>query len=799
MRKKSRNTVRKLFLISVMGILFLIFGGTYKKVLAETPWEEAGLMKPYLTSLEVTPIGMFAGELNPNYWELPYNGIHFSPTSSNGTIWQKTGLKNQGVTDIYYAKEKIYATTMYSSAENTAGLYESSDWGKNWTNIGINTPAKSVAVAGDSILLGTYTQGLWRSTDSGQTWTKVELFVQEDEPIYRVEDIFILEDIIYVKAYGGIKRFFSSQNNGETWEREFWLETFDAHDIWEYDNLLYVGTEWHGIIVSKDYKTMHKVLVDLAHTSNPTIYKSGTYFFLASVERESNRLEIYISKDQGRNWQSTGLLEITNARGTPIIKGTHGTDSWIFALIPNKGIYRKKIIFSKEKEPFLGSLWENQKPNQLLNKITSFFDHEYPLFGYSLFAEQKDIADKTLNFLGQEGKEPEIYYSSHNGYDFALPFGTKITAPADGLLSGHYCISCGNMLYIDHPNGYRTVYMHLQSEGLKAQSWEKNIPVKEGDVLGKVGMTGNTTGPHLHFQVHLISNSNIFLHPKSLIDPFGWWNNSKHDPFALLQWEDVLGTHSGNSSKYLWKEEITLEGVKKAFSGQPLLLDLNNVNIQIPSGTHNLPLAFHLAYSTPPTPPDKKLEYAQNSSITIQAYELSGEKISQLKDFITVRIALSMEELTNIKIDTLAIYHFNEITKLWEKLESVFYEDTLFIEAQTDSISSFAVFGEKLEQTEPTTTVLYTGNSSDHWFTEYPLVTMSTEPNCRIFYSLFGEFWEEYTQPFYIEQEGIVRLRYRSMRPNGETESVRVAWVRIDTMNKVKKTMFIYGTQLNIQ
>jgi murein DD-endopeptidase MepM/ murein hydrolase activator NlpD len=788
--------------ITVVILILSVF--LTKTAKAETTWKTTGLMKPNITSLKVTPMGLFAGEFNTKYWELPFNGIYFSPINSNGSTWEKSGLAGLGVTDIEYLNNKIYTTTFYSTDQKQAGLYYSEDWGNNWEHIGPNLPAKSIGVTEGKIFLGTFDQGLWISKDQGSTWKKINLSLEAESTtvnINRVEKIFIMDGLIIVEGYGGIIHFFSSRDEGETWEREEWLEVLRAHDFLMYSNLLYVATDYLGIQISKDYKNSFSTAGEFYNEPVLSLYKIGINLYATVLRKSDNKLEIYESSNQGITWYSTGISEIVETENINEIQGMFGNSSFIFANIPNKGIYRRDVIFTKEKEPFLGSLWQNQKPNDLLNRITSFFDHEYPFLGSSLFSEPKEFADSTVNFLGQEGEEPEIYYSSHNGYDFGLPYGTEILAPADGLVSGHYCIPCGNTLFIDHPNGYRTVYMHLQKDGLIAQSWEKNLPVNEGDVIGKVGMTGNTTGPHLHFQVYKPAyGAQLWeiMHPKNLLDPFGWKNDFKYDPWAFFKWQDPFGDHSGTASKDLWKEDITLNEIKKAFNGQPLLMDLRNINIQIPSTTYSTPLSFQLAYITPPSSQEKSLKYIDDTSLGITALKATGEKISQLSDFITIRIALTLENIQDVIWDTLAIYHWNDAEKIWEKLLSNFDSETLVLEAQTNRISQFAVFGEKTVIEYPHTSASLTGDQTDYWYTEYPLVTLESEQTSKILYSLYGEFWEEYTKPFYIEGNGIVRLRYRSIGNNGLVEPLQVLWVRIDRYNKPRKTLFIKGTQLTI-
>jgi len=56
----------------------------------------------------------------------------------------------------------------------------------------------------------------------------------------------------------------------------------------------------------------------------------------------------------------------------------------------------------------------------------------------------------------------------------------------------------GNIVGIDHGNGYRTFYAHLSERMVEAGD-----TVQKGDVIGKVGDSGRTTGPHLHYEVHV--------------------------------------------------------------------------------------------------------------------------------------------------------------------------------------------------------------------------------------------------------------------------------------------------------
>jgi murein DD-endopeptidase MepM/ murein hydrolase activator NlpD len=85
----------------------------------------------------------------------------------------------------------------------------------------------------------------------------------------------------------------------------------------------------------------------------------------------------------------------------------------------------------------------------------------------------------------------------HNGLDIAAPAGNKVYAARDGQVKAvGFDGVLGNYLILQHPGGYMTVYGHLES-----RSVELNDFVNSGNIVGKVGSTGATTGPHLHFEV----------------------------------------------------------------------------------------------------------------------------------------------------------------------------------------------------------------------------------------------------------------------------------------------------------
>lgn len=96
------------------------------------------------------------------------------------------------------------------------------------------------------------------------------------------------------------------------------------------------------------------------------------------------------------------------------------------------------------------------------------------------------------------GTVSQPFHGGHNGIDFAAPTGTPIVAAGPGRVSmaGWSPNGGGNEIHIDHPNGLQTWYAHLSSFAAKVGDM-----VRPGGLIGRVGSTGNSTGPHLHYMV----------------------------------------------------------------------------------------------------------------------------------------------------------------------------------------------------------------------------------------------------------------------------------------------------------
>jgi murein DD-endopeptidase MepM/ murein hydrolase activator NlpD len=113
------------------------------------------------------------------------------------------------------------------------------------------------------------------------------------------------------------------------------------------------------------------------------------------------------------------------------------------------------------------------------------------------------VSNKDLNRLASGfGHRIDPIYKTvkmHAGLDFAAPQGTPIYATADGTITtaGNTNNGYGNHVVINHSYGYETLYGHMVR--VKARAGQA---VKRGEVIGWVGSTGKSTGPHCHYEVH---------------------------------------------------------------------------------------------------------------------------------------------------------------------------------------------------------------------------------------------------------------------------------------------------------
>ena len=177
---------------------------------------------------------------------------------------------------------------------------------------------------------------------------------------------------------------------------------------------------------------------------------------------------------------------------------------------------RKNDAFQILHETFVDEDGEWYSNGKIIYTYMSVQNKEFPLYRYETdkFSGYFDIngksAEKALMKTPINGaklsstfgmrKHPILGYNKkHTGTDFAAPLNTPVMASGTGtIVRAKWCGGGGNCIKIKHNSTYSTVYAHLSkfANGIKS-----GTKVKQGKIIGYVGSTGLSTGPHLHYEV----------------------------------------------------------------------------------------------------------------------------------------------------------------------------------------------------------------------------------------------------------------------------------------------------------
>ena len=135
------------------------------------------------------------------------------------------------------------------------------------------------------------------------------------------------------------------------------------------------------------------------------------------------------------------------------------------------------------------------------------------------------------------------YTRAHRGIDYASPLGTEIYAVGDGTITVRsWCGGYGNMVRVRHANGYESGYGHMNgyASGQSVGSY-----VRQGEIIGYVGSTGLSTGPHVHFE---LKKNGSYVNPATeIMPPADPLEEEELDRFLLemavveAQWSMLVG------------------------------------------------------------------------------------------------------------------------------------------------------------------------------------------------------------------------------------------------------------------
>ena len=220
-------------------------------------------------------------------------------------------------------------------------------------------------------------------------------------------------------------------------------------------------------IVFKEGKILHslyKTAVDLNVQANVIIDFARIYGFQVDFQRDIRKNDYFqiiyeVFEDKNKKIQETGKIIFANLK----LRGENNP-MYYFNQKDNEGHYDnngKSAEKALMKTPINGA------------RLSSAFGmRKHPIDGYN---------------------------KMHRGTDFAAPKGTPIMASGHGIVvKARWCGGGGYCVKIKHNSTYSTVYAHMSkfAKGIK-----KKVRVKQGQIIGYVGSTGKSTGPHLHYEV----------------------------------------------------------------------------------------------------------------------------------------------------------------------------------------------------------------------------------------------------------------------------------------------------------
>ena len=418
--------------------------------------------------------------------------------------------------------------------------------------------------------------------------------------------------------------------------------------------------------------------------------------------------------------------------------------------------------------------------------INSYFDHTYPLLSLSL--SEPDVNKNQITTFENENSTSKSY-SSHDGYDYGRSAGATIGDPvlaaAGGCASYLKTGAGGNTIRIDHGNHYQTRYLHLQDDGLITKS-TACVNVIQGQQIGKIGSTGNSTGAHIHFMVVEDKNGdgdfddNI---PDGVTDPFGWQSDAT-DPWPDYSWkyEGEEKDRTGNASFYLWTTAIA--NLSDQLTSNGGFFELERYRLNFPQDATGQDL--NLEIQAEPNAKPSNLLHSIGSTIKVTAKDLSGNIVDSFADFFTVTIDFNPFDISSYDPNSLAIYSSEDGVN-WTKEETTVDLNEKTASAQLNHLSYFALMAQRLDTTAPITTAVLVGNQGEtNWFRSDVQLTLDAADHpggLGIDYTMYkinDQDWQQYTPSLTFNTEGSYEIEFYSVDNDENIEDVKSITFDID-------------------
>lgn len=239
---------------------------------------------------------------------------------------------------------------------------------------------------------------------------------------------------------------------------------------------------------------------EILWVNNKRVHKNPNGLFYFGIPQNENKVEIRI-KRTFKNSESKDDKTFLIEKNTIPVK----QQKWHTTII--KGLPQSKVNITAQNQERI------KKENLLLKeKRKTFSENYFPL------CFQRPINMNNYRISGNFGSRRMLNGQigvGHSGVDYAAPIGTPTLAIADGIVVVVHSdmFLSGKTILINHGYGLFSSYSHLNE--IKVKEGEK---IKKGDIVGTVGNTGRSTGPHLHFTVTWFETR---INPEQLFNDFG--------------------------------------------------------------------------------------------------------------------------------------------------------------------------------------------------------------------------------------------------------------------------------------
>ncbi len=337
------------------------------------------------------------------------------------------------------------------------------------------------------------------------------------------------------------------------------------------------------------------------------------------------------------------------------------------------------------------SFIQESKDTELGGKVNAYFDHQYPTYGSFPNLEYTNSNDvRAVNFFGYDGTQTnpsppyKVVYNGHDGIDFKLDESTPILAAAEGEVVASYDgeIS-GNIVIIEHTNGYTTEYWHLSQRFV-------NVGDIIDDLTKPIGIVGNTgiysEGIHLHFKV----NNPLDI----VVDPFGWiplpeaaWYG-KDDPWGQYN-DEYLQSYA--KSHYLWIDNIIEEENLSTSSQTIITSSSGNVSATFPINAYFESLRIQLIEGLSPA---NIFGFRSLYTFSLFGYTTEDLVVNSLMNDALIEIKLSENVLINTKSSespSPVIQLWDSETSSWIILPTIWDPLTSIAKTSTSEIGNFVL------------------------------------------------------------------------------------------------------------